>query len=170
MPGAVEIGDADEEAWPLSIINDAEGLAGLEFADCEDDELVALLSVEDVEEEADGIGVFPPPPFEPSVERRRQPAFNWARSKSEQLKEERKELLIRIDIFKEHLPAKERFMTLKYLRLGVIELEDIADFDMYLLVTMVLRALRFQRQIRELEEASWRRSQQRHEAWLRSLG
>ena len=99
-----------------------------------------------------------------------QPDFDKLRYKAEKLREELKDLLIRIDIAKEHVPRRARYMVLKYLRLGVIDLEHIADFDMYHLATMVLRAERLRNEIAALKDKSERRAQAAYKTWLAALG
>jgi len=54
--------------------------------------------------------------------------------------------------------------------MGVIDLEHISNFDAWQLGTLYLRARRLQKQIAELEEASWRRKQQQAEAFFARLG
>ncbi len=92
--------------------------------------------------------------------------FDKARYKADKLREELRDLLIRIDIAKEHVPAGPRSQVLRYLHRGVIELEHITDFDMYHLATLVLRAKRLQDEIRQLKKTSWERREKAAEAWL----
>ena len=77
-------------------------------------------------------------------------------------------ILIRIDIAKEHVPAKARYLVLKYIRMGIIDIDHIVNVDMLILANLVLRARRLQKEIGELQEASSRRKQAAAEAWLKS--
>jgi hypothetical protein len=99
-----------------------------------------------------------------------QPAFDKARYKADKLREERKDVLIRFDIIRERLPHENVRLVFKRLREGSIEVDDIADFDMWWMAKFYLRAERLRRQIAELDEASWQRKQRAHQKWLDSLG
>ncbi len=98
---------------------------------------------------------------------RNMPGFDKARYKAEKLREELKDLLLLIDISKEHVPCNAKYLVLKYLRLGVIDIDHIENVDMLVLAQQYLRARRLQKEIRELEERRWRRQREREEAWLR---
>ena len=119
----------------------------------------------DVDEDGYVVGAFATVDFE-----RLSPAFDKARYKADKLREQRKDVLIMFGILKERLPGKAKYAVLRRLGVGVIELGQIPDFDMYQLGVLYLRALSLGKQIVELEEASWRRRQQSHQEWLDSLG
>jgi len=99
---------------------------------------------------------------------RSRPEFDKARYKAEKLKEQRDDIIIIIQIVSGRLPGMAKDQVLKYLRLGIIELEDIASEDMRALAKLYLRVLRVQKEIRELAQASFRRRSAKAEAWLRS--
>ena len=84
------------------------------------------------------------------------PAFDKARYKADRLKEELRDVLIMISIVKEHLP-KARSQVLKYLEMGIIEFDHIANDDMRGLARLYLRARKLQKEIGQLREASWDR-------------
>jgi len=86
------------------------------------------------------------------------PEFDKARYKRDKLREELKDTIIMMDIIKERLP-RAKYMVLKNLRMGVIELEQIANHDMKALARWYLRARRLREEIRRLEEASRRREE-----------
>jgi len=56
--------------------------------------------------------------------------FEKAKYKKDKLKEELKHVLIMMEIIKERLP-RAKYLVLKYLRMGIIEIEHIEDQDMY---------------------------------------
>jgi hypothetical protein len=87
---------------------------------------------------------------------RSMPKFDKARYKAEKLREQLKDVMIRFEIAKERLPLA-KYQVLNCLRMGVIGLEHIEDDDMRGLARLYLRARRLRRQVRQLEEASWRR-------------
>ena len=70
-----------------------------------------------------------------------------------------------LSIVKERLP-KARYKVLKYVKLGIIELEDIENFDMRQLALYYLRARWLQKRITELREASWMRRKAKAAKWL----
>ena len=67
-----------------------------------------------------------------------------ARYKADKLKEELRRVFIIFSIVKERLPGKAKYLVLKYLRMGVIDLDHIEDWDMWLLARRYLqiRAIR----------------------------
>ena len=92
--------------------------------------------------------------------------FDKALYKAEKLREQMRDLVIRMGIVKERLSGTAKYQVLKYLRMGVIGLEDVAVEDMRHLGGLYLRARRLRKEIRELEELSRRRVERRVEAWL----
>jgi len=119
----------------------------------------------DVDEDGYAIGPFASADFE-----RLKPAFDKARYKADRLREQRRNLFIMFDIVKERVPGKAKYKVLKLLQLGIIDLGEIPSFDMYYLGELYLRSLRLQEQITKLVQGSWRKSQQKHQKWLDSLG
>jgi hypothetical protein len=59
--------------------------------------------------------------------------------------------------------------ALKYIKMGIIELEYIVDSDMRALARLFLRIKRMRKEIAELREASERRRQRHAEALWQSL-
>lgn len=80
--------------------------------------------------------------------------FDKARYKADKLREEHEHVMILCGVVTERLP-KTKYKVLKYLRKGIIELEHIVSEDMLAFARLYLRASRLQKEIRELEEASW---------------
>ncbi len=81
------------------------------------------------------------------------PEFDKARYKAEKLREELRDILILFGIVKERLP-RVAATVLKYLRMGVIELEHLAGADMLALARLQRRADKLRQEIRQLKEAS----------------
>ena len=119
----------------------------------------------DVDEEGLVVGAFATVDFDHV-----RSGFDKAQYKADKLREERKDVLIRFAVIRERLQHKDVSLVLKRLRDGRIEVDDIADFDMWWLAKFYLRAERLRKQIAELEEASWSRKQRKYQAWLGSLG
>jgi hypothetical protein len=96
------------------------------------------------------------------------PELDRARYKAEKLKEQLGDVLILVGIVKERLPGRAKYLVLKYLKLGIIELDDIVKEDMRSLAKLWLRARRLQNEIARLREASRVRREKRVKAWLES--
>lgn len=92
--------------------------------------------------------------------------FDKARYKADKLREQLKDLTIRMALVKERLPGKAKYMVLKYLKMGIIELEHISSFDMWCLARLYLRARRLRDEIWRLEQVSETRRRRRLERFL----
>ena len=90
---------------------------------------------------------------------RLRPAFDVARFKVSKLREELRDVVIRMSSVNARIKDRRKYLVLKHLRMGIVELDQIVDDDMYHLARHYLRARRLSREIRELEEASRRRRQ-----------
>ena len=84
------------------------------------------------------------------------PEFDKARYKADKLTEELRDVLIRLSIAKSSL-TKAHYKVLKYLRMGIIEFDDIEDVSLLCTARLYLRALRLQKEIKQLRDASWAR-------------
>ena len=82
--------------------------------------------------------------------------FNKVLYKADELREQLKNVLIMFSIVNERLEPKAKYTVLKYLKMGIIELEHIADNNMRSLGRLYLRIRRTRKQIAELCEACWR--------------
>jgi hypothetical protein len=98
-----------------------------------------------------------------------RPEFDKARYKTEKLREQLKDTLIMLSIVSERLP-KAQYKVLKYLRMGVIDLDHISDIDMLAVAKLWHRIERLREEIDLLRSASWARQRREHEAWLEGLG
>ena len=98
------------------------------------------------------------------------PQFDKARYKADKLREQLKDTILMLEMIRQRLPRKPVALILKYLRMGIIDLEHISNFDAWRLGTLHLRARSLRKQIVELEEASWRRKQEGARRFFASLG
>jgi hypothetical protein len=87
--------------------------------------------------------------------------FDKARYKADILREQRKDLLVRLGMVSERIKAEGKRLVLKYLEMDIIGFEHIVNEDMRVLARLYLRARRLEREIAELRQASERRRQQR---------
>ncbi len=96
---------------------------------------------------------------------RHRPQFEKLRYKADKVAEQVKDLFIMFGIVNERIKAWAKYLVLKYLRMGIIELEHIVNNDMLALARLYLRARRMRKEISELKEASERRRQRKAEAF-----
>lgn len=99
---------------------------------------------------------------------RMQPQFDKARYKADKLREELKDLIIRISMLDEKIKSRAKYRVLKYVRMGWLDVDDIADWDTWFMARYWMRSLKLRRQIAELETASYeRRKRQAQQFWAR---
>ena len=91
-----------------------------------------------------------------TVDFERMYPFNKTIYKADKLREQLKDLMIIFTIVKERLKPWAKYLVLKYLEKGIIELEHIVDNDMQALGRLHLRVRRLRKEIAELREAGWR--------------
>ncbi len=94
---------------------------------------------------------------------RTMPEFDKARYKADKLQERLKDVIMTFEMVSRRLP-KARLQVLKYSRMGVIEEEHIASWDMWQLTLLEGRIRRLQREIDALRKASWEREKKRAKA------
>ena len=99
-----------------------------------------------------------------TVDFERMYPFDKVIYKADKLREQLKNVLIMFSIVNERLKTRAKYLVLKYLKMGIIELDHIADSDMRALAKLYLQIRRMRKQIAELREAGWRRHQRRAEA------
>ena len=87
--------------------------------------------------------------------------FDKVRYKADKVSEQLKNVLIMFSIVNERIKTRAKYTVLKYLKMGIIELEHIADNDMRALGRLYLRVRRMRKEIAELREASERRRQRK---------
>ena len=104
-----------------------------------------------------------------TVDFERMYPFNKVLYKADKLREQLKDVLIIFSIVNERIKSRAKYLVLKYLKMGIIELEHIVDNDMRALARLYLRIKRRRKEIAELREASERRRQRRAEGFWLSL-
>ena len=87
--------------------------------------------------------------------------FDKARYKADKLREQFNDLRIMFSIVSDRIKTEAKHLVLKYLRTNIIGLEHIVNYDMMALARLYLRALRLQKQIADLRQASEMRHQRR---------
>jgi len=76
-----------------------------------------------------------------------------------QLREQLRDALIVMDIVKERLAGRAKYVVLKYLRMGIIDLEHIANEDMLAVGKLYLKVRRLREEMQSIQEASERRKE-----------
>jgi hypothetical protein len=90
--------------------------------------------------------------------------FDKARYKADKVREQFKDVLILFSVVSDRMGGSGKYLVLKYLRMGVIGLEQIVGEDMAALARLDLRIQRLRQEINELREASERRHRRRADA------
>jgi len=85
-----------------------------------------------------------------------RPEFDKVRYKADKLREERRDVLIMLSVVKHRLTSAHR-NVLKYLEKGILSLDNISDLDLHCIARLFLRARRLQKEIKQLQDASWAR-------------
>jgi hypothetical protein len=80
--------------------------------------------------------------------------FDKFRYKSDKLREELESQLIMLSIIIDRVPGRSKYIVLRYLNMGVIDLDDITDPDMHALARRHLRCKKLRRQIHRLRQLS----------------
>ena len=88
-----------------------------------------------------------------TVDFERMYPFNKVLYKADKLREQLKNVLIMFSIVNERLKPRAKYMVLKYLKMGIIELEHMVNNDMRALGRLYLRIRRLRKEIAELCEA-----------------
>ena len=92
---------------------------------------------------------------------RYKPQFETLRYKADKVAENVKDLNVMFSIVNKRVKTMAKYLVMKYLKMGVIELEHIADPDIAALARLHLRTKRMRKEMAELREASERRRQQK---------
>jgi hypothetical protein len=75
-----------------------------------------------------------------------------------------------VQMINERIASKAKYQVLKYVQMGVLDLEDIANWDMRQLTEKYLRAVRLKQEIAKLQEVRRQRMFKQRQQWLDSLG
>jgi hypothetical protein len=88
---------------------------------------------------------------------RLRPPFDKGRYKLDRLREELKHAVIMLSTVSERISGRSKYMVLKYVRMGAIDIEHIANDDMRVIAKWYLRTRRLGKQIEELRQVRKRR-------------
>ena len=80
--------------------------------------------------------------------------FNKARYKLDKLQDEFESQTIMVGIIKERIAGNAKYRVLKYLKMGIIDLDHIVNPDMHALARHCLKGWRLQKEIRSLRSFS----------------
>ena len=84
--------------------------------------------------------------------------FDKVRYKVDRLREELKDAVIMLSIVNERIAGRRKYVILKHLRMGIIDIEHIVEADMRAIAKWYLRVRRLQREISQIGRAGrrWR--------------
>jgi hypothetical protein len=100
---------------------------------------------------------------------RYRPEFDKRGYKADRLKEELANQCLMMETISARLKTKAKYLVIKYVSMGILDLGEVIDFDMYCLAERYLQAKRLQRQIIELEKKSWEKREEKTKKFLESL-
>ena len=92
---------------------------------------------------------------------RHRGGFDKVRYKADKLREQLKDIVIRIGIVAGRMPGGAKYVVLKYLKMGIIELKHVTDGDMWALARLYMRGWRLRKEISRLDKVSEARRQRR---------
>lgn len=99
------------------------------------------------------------------------PKFDKLGYKVDKMKERLKDLAIMLHIINDRIPGKTKYKLLRLVRDGIINVDDISDWDTWQFVKLFLDALWLKKQIEKLQEKSrQRREQEAQKFWDSFLG
>ncbi|MDI6451615.1 hypothetical protein [Anaerobaca lacustris] len=87
--------------------------------------------------------------------------FDKARYKADKLREKLKDATIMLSIVMERVPNRAKYLVLKYLRMGFLDVDDIVSEDMRAIAKWYLRVRAIRQEIGELVEAGKQRERQK---------
>jgi hypothetical protein len=105
-----------------------------------------------------------------SMDFEREHVFDKAKYKAGKLRDKLNDAVIMMRIISGRIKDNRKREVLRLVKMKIVQLEQIQDFDMRQLATYYLRALRLKEEITMLEEASRQRNQKEYEKWLEALG
>ena len=95
-----------------------------------------------------------------------RPERSKLRYKAEQMKEQLKDRVIQLYIISERIPGRAKWKILKLVRKGILDPDDIEDWDMWQLAVSYLRAWRLRQEIEQmLKRSRQQREQKAAEFW-----
>lgn len=80
--------------------------------------------------------------------------FDKFRYKADKLREELASHMIMLEMLMERVPSRAKYMVLKYLNMGIIDLDHIDNPDMHAIGRRHLRCRRLRREIQRLQQFS----------------
>jgi hypothetical protein len=98
-----------------------------------------------------------------------QPKFDKLGYKVDRLKDERKNVLLMVAMLRARISGMEKDSVLKYVDAGVIDADDIENWDMWQLAKLYLRSVRIRKEIKQLEEKRRARQEKRLQKWFDHL-
>ena len=99
-----------------------------------------------------------------------RPQYSKLRYKVEKLKEKRKDILMTYEMIRDRIPGTAKYKILKLVRKGVLDTDDIENWDMQQLALTFLRALRIREEIQQLLEKSREQEEEKTQEFWASMG
>ena len=80
------------------------------------------------------------------------PSFDKARYKIDKLREQLADTVIRLGIVCARIDSGNKYLIMKHLKEGVVQLDDITDMDLWNMGRLYLRSLRLKKEIKDIQE------------------
>jgi hypothetical protein len=100
---------------------------------------------------------------------RYRPQFDKLLYKADWLREEVANQCLMMETISARIKTWAKYRVIKYVTMGILDLGDIDDFDMYCLAERYLRTRRLMREIAELEKKSWEKREKATQEFWESL-
>ncbi len=99
-----------------------------------------------------------------------RPQHSKLRYKAEQMMEQLKDRVIGLRILSDRIPGTAKYRVLKLVRKGLLDTDDIKDFDMWQLAVGYVRAWRLRREIAKMRKKSQQQQEEKAEEFWASMG
>jgi hypothetical protein len=100
---------------------------------------------------------------------RYKPKFDKMLCKADWLREEVANQCLMMETISARIETLAKYKVIEYVKIGILDIGDIVDFDMYCLAERYMRTRRLLREIAELRKKSWEKRQKQAEEFWESL-
>ena len=99
-----------------------------------------------------------------------RPQHSKLRYRAEQMKEQLKDRVNLLRVLSDRIPGAAKYKILRLVRKGLLDADDIEDFDMWQLAVGYVRAWRLRREIQQMLEKSRKQQEKKAEELWASMG
>ena len=99
-----------------------------------------------------------------------RPQWSKLRYKAEQMKEQLKDRVNMLRVMADRIPGSAKWKVLRLVKKGILDTDDIEDWDTWQLAVVYVRAWRLRREIEQMLKKSRQKEQEKVEEMWRSMG